>query len=436
MKRKKLILVSLDALSCTDLKYVKTLPHFSRIMEEGAYCTHVHSVYPSLTFPSHASIATGCRPSSHGIVNNYVLDPFAKIQKWNFYASNLKRRAIWDYANESGKRLMSMSWPVSAGAHMAYSMPEMSPVKPKVWNMDSFVRQMKVLCKYGTPGFAVRTLLADRALPKAWFLGKQPHLDLSMMNRFLDALNRYDFDIALLHIYGLDDAKHTDGIYSKKSRYYLRQYDKFVGQLMEYARQRDNEDVTLLFTGDHSQKQVSYAIHGNMVLERLGFCVYEKEKLADYRAYLDSGDGMAYIYIKGGDKEPVIAAIKEAFAANRGVSRVMEKEDFEHLGCAKEADLVLEAKDGYYFESGYEASADEEGIVESHYKGVHGYLPDGKDYQTMMFAWGEDVAPVKMETMGIIDILPSICHWLNMKTDPMDGIARKEMWKEETGGDF
>lgn len=435
MKKKKLILVSFDALSCTDLEYVKTLPHFSRIMKEGAYCTHVHSVYPSLTFPSHASIATGCRPSSHGIVNNYVLEPFARIHKWNFYASSLTRRAIWDYAAENGKRVMNMSWPVSAGGKMAYSMPEMSPVKPKVWNLDSFVRQMKVLCKYGTPRFAMRTLLSDRELPKAWFLGKQPNLDMSMMDRFLDAVNRYDFDIAMLHIYGLDDTKHTYGIYSGKCRYYLKEYDRFVGQLMDYARQCSDQNVTLLFTGDHSQKQVSYAIHGNMVLERLGYCTYESKRLTGYRAYLDSGDGMAYIYIKGGDKEQVTARVKEAFAANRGVSRVMDKQDFENLGCDKEADLVLEARDGYYFESGYEEAADEEGIVNSHYQGVHGYLPDGENYQTMMFAWGEDVAPFQVETMGIIDILPSVCHWLNMKIDPVDGTARTQMWKKRTGGD-
>ena len=36
MKRKKVILISLDALGDTDLEYVNMLPHFSGIMEEGA----------------------------------------------------------------------------------------------------------------------------------------------------------------------------------------------------------------------------------------------------------------------------------------------------------------------------------------------------------------------------------------------------------------
>ena len=81
MKRKKILLVSLDALGDTDLEYVRTLPNFSKIMRAGAWCGRVNSVYPSLTFPSHASIATGCVPDSHGIVNNYMFLPFEKLMR-------------------------------------------------------------------------------------------------------------------------------------------------------------------------------------------------------------------------------------------------------------------------------------------------------------------------------------------------------------------
>lgn len=98
MKRKKLLLISLDALCESDFETVRNLPNFSKIIVEGAYCSHVNAVYPSLTFPCHASIATGCTPDTHRIVNNYVFDPYAEKPSWNFYASNIKCKAIWDYA--------------------------------------------------------------------------------------------------------------------------------------------------------------------------------------------------------------------------------------------------------------------------------------------------------------------------------------------------
>lgn len=45
MKRKKLLLISLDALCESDFETVRNLPNFSKIITEGAYCPHVNAVY-------------------------------------------------------------------------------------------------------------------------------------------------------------------------------------------------------------------------------------------------------------------------------------------------------------------------------------------------------------------------------------------------------
>lgn len=433
MKRKKLLLISLDALSERDLSYVQELPNFSRIMREGAWCSQEVSVYPSLTFPCHASIATGCNPGTHGIVNNYLFLPFEKLHKWNFYASNLKRKAIWDYASEAGLKVLSMSWPVSAGADMAYSMPEMSPAKPKVWNMANFLRQLDVFRKYGTPGFAIRALLSKRELPKAWFLGKQPQLDQAMMQCFEEAIRKEDFDIALLHIYGLDDAKHCVGTSGPDVRKYLRAYDRFIGRLIKYSEERTGENVTLVFTGDHGQKDVTYAVFGNMILEKLGLADYVDGTLKDYQVYMDSCDGMAYLYKRDGVSEEVCLQAVEYFRKVPGVKKVMLPEEFVSLGCDKHAAAVLEAEDGYSFESGYELRAlDEENrTIISEYKGLHGYYPDAEGYRTMFFSFGQDVAAGRIEKMSIIDILPTMLEWFGIEPDAdMDGRAVEGVWKE------
>lgn len=434
MRRKKVLLISLDALGESDLDMVKTLPNFSKIMEEGAWCSQETSVYPSLTFPSHASIVTGCVPASHGIVNNYMLLPFEKLPRWNSFASNLKRKAIWDYAETAGKRVLSMSWPVSAGAKMAYSMPEMAPAKPKIWNMSTFFAQLNVLRKYGTPGFAVKTLLSRKGLPKAWFLGQQPQLDKAMMQCFEEAIQKADFDIALLHIYGMDDAKHSVGIHGEKIDSYLRVYDSFIGRLMDYCKKRPDENIVLMITGDHGQKNVAHAIYGNMILEDMGLAVYKNGSLTDYKVYMDSCDGMAYLYVKDGENPDLAVQAAKQFAALDGVKMVMERSEFAELGCDTKAAIVLEAADGYFFESGYEkdALAAENHIIEGHYKGVHGYLPDTKGYRTMFFCYGEDVVQREISSMSIIDILPSLLDWMGIEGDPeMDGTKVAGLWKQE-----
>ena len=76
-----------------------------------------------------------------------------------------------------------------------------------------------------------------------------------MIHCFEHAIEKEDFDIALLHIYGLDDEKHQVGIAGGKIHGYLRAYDRFVGRLMEYCdrRQAQNENVALMVNGDHGQ---------------------------------------------------------------------------------------------------------------------------------------------------------------------------------------
>lgn len=433
MKKKKLILISLDALSCTDFAYIEKLPNFSKLITEGAYCPNEFSVYPSLTFPCHASIATGCVPNSHGIVNNYLFNPFSRLPKWNFYASNLKRKAIWDYAAENGKKVLNMSWPVSAGAAATYSMPEMSPAKPKEWNMDSFFRQLGIFLRYGTPAFAIRTLLSDKRLPQAWFLGKQPVLDECMMRSFLKAIRTCDFDIGMLHIYGLDDARHTQGNKADICQEYLKKYDRFIGKLLTYSKERPEENITLMITGDHAQKDVTYAIYGNMILEQHGLCRYENGVLKQYTAYLDGCDGMAYIYLHENCPNPEVIQeqLRDIFSTCRGIKKVMTGPEAAAIGSDARASLVLEADDGYSFEAGYEPEAEytDDKIIESHYQALHGYLPNAPDYQTMFFCYGADVNAVRIDQMCITDILPSICQWMGFHMEPADGTARTEIWK-------
>ena len=43
MERKKILLVSLDALGESDLEYLKKLPNFAKIMKRGAWCPELVS---------------------------------------------------------------------------------------------------------------------------------------------------------------------------------------------------------------------------------------------------------------------------------------------------------------------------------------------------------------------------------------------------------
>lgn len=432
--KKKLILLSLDAIGNSEFEHFAGEPGFARLIERGAWCRRNRSVYPSLTFPSHSSIITGCTPDHHGVVNNYLLEPGRTPGRWYHYASALKRRALWDYAADGGKKVLSLSWPVSGGANIRYNLPEMNPAKPKLWNPSSFAAQMKLLFTHGTPGLAAGSLMLNPGLAKAWFFGSQPELDNGMMKLLEKDLDRYPYDIALLHIYGMDDAKHEYGADSPQALGYTKAYGELVNRLADYVdcRAAKGEAVTLMVTGDHSQKNVSKSVYGNMLLADMGYCRWgEDGRLRSWQVWMDSCDGMAYLYIHksvtdGAQRAAIADAVAQRFAGHLGVAAVLRPEKFVLLGCDSRAALVFEGAEGYGFDGGYLAKAEEQDFTgPSRYKAIHGYLPDTPGYETLFFSYGPAVNPGEIPLMRVTDITPTICHWMELKTDEMDGAVIK-----------
>lgn len=424
--RKKVILVSLDALAGKEYDLVKDLPGFGKMIREGAYCDKERSVFPTLTFCCHASIATGCTPGHHGIVHNYLLEPDSNVDHWNFYVSNLKRRAIWDYANDAGKKVLSMSWPVSAGADILWSMPEMTPAKPKIWKDEIFAEQMQIFHDYGNEAFAKEVFDANEDLIKHWFTGKQPDLDKSMLHAFFQEVHKKDFDIAMLHVFGMDNDKHVYGPDSDIAHGYLKIYDEFIQKLLQYSDEMKakGEDVTVMITGDHSQKPIHSCMFGNEVLANEGYAVWDNDVISSCSAYFQGGYGMAYLYIFDKEnKEQILEECKVLFAKNPAINRIMEKDEFIPLGGDQNADLAFEAAEGYSLE-GKKAKQplDAFGIGETlEDLGTHGYLPEDSNYYTMFLAYGPSVQHTAIEKMSIMDIVPSICKWMDMDADEMDG---------------
>jgi predicted AlkP superfamily pyrophosphatase or phosphodiesterase len=71
----KLVVFSADSLVGEDLGYLKTLPNFKKYLSGGAEIKSVRTIYPTLTYPAHATISSGAYPDTHGVVSNYKLRP-------------------------------------------------------------------------------------------------------------------------------------------------------------------------------------------------------------------------------------------------------------------------------------------------------------------------------------------------------------------------
>ena len=70
MKRRRLVVISLDSMGFRDLNELRELtPNLARLIEQGTWVKKVRGIFPTLTYPSHTSIITGQYPAVHGIVS-------------------------------------------------------------------------------------------------------------------------------------------------------------------------------------------------------------------------------------------------------------------------------------------------------------------------------------------------------------------------------
>lgn len=94
--KKFLIIKNVAKLIC---KFVCTfeLPS-EQLLDNGSLITNVESVYPTLTYPAHATIMTELYPKNHGIINN-ALNKFSDLNPdWYLYRKYIKGKTLYDLA--------------------------------------------------------------------------------------------------------------------------------------------------------------------------------------------------------------------------------------------------------------------------------------------------------------------------------------------------
>ncbi|GIY14571.1 hypothetical protein CDAR_391741 [Caerostris darwini] len=112
-----LLLVSLDGFR-PDYLLRGLTPTLERLSRCGSAPLFMQPVFPTKTFPNHYSQVTGLYPSSHGIIDNFMVDPqTGKVFK---LSSDTARESfwwegepIWVTAEKQGKKAATFFWPGS-----------------------------------------------------------------------------------------------------------------------------------------------------------------------------------------------------------------------------------------------------------------------------------------------------------------------------------
>lgn len=216
LKKPVVLLISSDGFRF-GYQYKTSTPNIDRLISNGTEAElGLISVFPTLTFPNHYSIATGLYPAYHGIVNNYFVDPYTG-DGFNMGSHEPKwwlGEPLWETVVNHGLKAATYFWPGSEVKKGSWTCP------------DGYCRNYN-----GSVPFEDRvdTVLKYFDLPES----EMP----AFMTLYFEDPDHQG------HQVGPDDPEITEAV---------ARIDSMIGKLIQGLETRGVfEDVTIIMVGDH-----------------------------------------------------------------------------------------------------------------------------------------------------------------------------------------
>ena len=428
MKNKYVIVISFDAVSEEDLEFLSKQPNFSKLIKNGALIKNVESVYPSLTYPAHATIVTGKYPKNHGVINNTVLDFKNDNPDWYWYRKYIKGDTIFDLAEKSGMKTCSILWPVTARSKITYNMPEIFCTK----------RYDNQILKSALAGSKIYQVNMNKRFGYLRQGMEEPYLDNFATEVAKKTIRELKPNLILLHLIDSDSQKHKYGIENKKVIESLKRHDERLGEIIESLKLAGiYEDSTIIALGDHSQINVNNVIKLNSILMKNDLINVNGNKIKSYKAIAKSCDGSSYIYLKNKNDVETRKKVRDRLNELKNkysnvIEEVYNNEEIKNLGADINASFMIEAKRGYYFIDDFLGEAieviDESSKIKHKLRASHGYLPSRDNYKTFFIAYGKTIKKgVVLEKGKLINHGPTIAKILDIDLRDCDGIVEERI---------
>src|SRR5262245_23149815 len=118
--RRAVALISVDGLPASVLDDATLrLPHLRGLAARGTWAAGLRPVFPSVTWPCHATFVTGVSPARHGVLGNHVLHRRSGTlvsHHGDRTEMPLRGATLWDAAAAAGLRSAAVCWPKARGA--------------------------------------------------------------------------------------------------------------------------------------------------------------------------------------------------------------------------------------------------------------------------------------------------------------------------------
>jgi predicted AlkP superfamily pyrophosphatase or phosphodiesterase len=404
----RLIVLSVDGMHPDFYRRAKDfdvkIPNILGLVESGASADAVESVYPSTTYPAHATLVTGVPPRVHGIYSHLAsLDPTETARPWHWFAQALDVPALWTVARVEGLKTAAISWPVSAGAPIDYNMPE-------IWDPGAANphEDFKTVAQHSTPGlyeelFKVLGPVLGRVKP-----------DRLRAEAALYLLKRRRPELLLVHFVEYDYQSHSCGPTSREALDALQETDVEIGRLREAWG--DEVGVTIVVLSDHGFVPVEKEVAPLVILSEeglFGLKAHGKPELRRLGA-VQAGGSFALYWLEEPSAEDRRALDR---AVNRlrktgAVSEVVARPKLESLAADPDAELMLEASTGYCFSDRFRGPGVQKTTTDH---GTHGHLPSRAGLEASFVIAGPGVTPHRnLGRVKLTDVAPTLARRMGL----------------------
>jgi predicted AlkP superfamily pyrophosphatase or phosphodiesterase len=387
-------------------------PTLRALAAAGSAARAVEPVFPSVTYPAHASIVTGVRPSRHGVLFNVRFEPPAARGRWYEDAADLRAPPLWEWARAAGLRTAGVSWPSTRGARIDLLVPE----------RDYYARPdpLPLLRDAATPGLFERTGVT----PSAAIFRDVREWDAFLAATAVALIRDARPHLLLLHLVETDIAQHRGGREGDEVRPALARIDAHLQAIRQAIADAGlAARAVVVVTGDHGFQDVSRVVFPNDLLARAGLrgCPGPGER---WRATAHVAGGAAAVFVTPpGDAEATRAA--EAVLARHAAAHytLLPRSRLDDLGAMEGAAFALEAAPGFAFGGGCGR-----GLTRARPGGAHGFLPSRATMATGFVAAGPGVRPgVLVEAMRLVDIAPTAARLLGLAAPAVEGRVLTEI---------
>jgi predicted AlkP superfamily pyrophosphatase or phosphodiesterase len=404
------VLLSVDGLRPDIYRGAESLPRFPNLAaleKAGASAEAVETIYPSTTYPAHATIVTGLPPRAHGIYSHLAsLDPTEKARPWCWFAPVLKAPALWDVARASRRRTAALSWPVSAGAAIDHNIPE-------IWNpaVADPHRDFETPAQHSTPG-----LFAEVAQVLMPIMGKADP-DQLRGEAALYLWNHYRPDLLMVHFVWYDSQAHAFGPAAPEALIALESADQAIGRIRDAIS--SDPATTLVVLSDHGFVPVEKEAAPLVVFAEHGLFTRGADGSAALRRLgaVSAGGSLAVYWLEepSPDDRRRLATALDRLRETGAVQEIVGRQKLEALQSDPDAELMIEAAPGFGFTDRLEGPVVSDASKD---RGTHGFLPSHPGMEAMFIAVGREIEPGKnLGRISLKQIAPTVAQVMGLPAD-------------------